>query len=338
MPLLAALFDLNGTATRKQAFRVFLVLVLGLAATLALAEFAPGYLRFAAPAFGMLIVWWWATLVRRLHDAGRSGVWALLLIVPVAGVLTSLAGLFLGQDRPYNDSHAGLRAAGSFGLVLVALFWLTRLFWSPFWSPSESMKPTLLTGDYYVTRYAQAESLVRGDVVVFRHPVNGSPMVKRLIGLPGDVVQVQEGLLVLNGQPVSQEDAGVSREIYGPQGPAGLMPRCSNAVVGIGGICELHLRRETLPEGRGYLVANVEDGAHADNMGPFTVPEGQLFFLGDHRDNSSDSRFAQGAGGLGFVPAENVVGRVTRVIFSASGSSLWAFWDWRGDRFFRAVE
>jgi signal peptidase I len=163
-------------------------------------------------------------------------------------------------------------------------------------------------------------------------------MVKRLIGLPGDVVQMQGGFSVLNGQPLAQEDAGVSRETYGPQGPSGFMPRCSNAVVGIGGICELQLRRETLPEGRSYLVANVEDGAHPDNMGPFSVPEGQIFFLGDHRDNSSDSRFAQGAGGLGFVPAENVVGRVTRIIFSASGSSLWAFWDWRGDRFFRAVE
>lgn len=338
MPILTALFDLNGTATRKQAFRVFLVLILGFIATTALAGFAPDALRFGSPVFGGLVVWWWATLVRRLHDGGRSGAWALLLMVPVLGALVSLVALFLRQARPFNDSHAGLRAAGSFGLVMVALFFATRFFWAPFWSPSESMKPTLLVGDYYMTRYAGAGDLARGDVVVFRHPVNGSPMVKRLIGLPGDVVQMQGGLLVLNGQPVAQSDAGISRETYGPQGPQGLIPRCSNAVVGIGGSCEVRLRREALPEGRSYLVADVEHQAFADDMGPFTVPEGQLFFLGDHRDNSLDSRFAQGAGGLGFVSAENVVGRVTRVVFSASGTALWAFWDWRGDRFFKAVE
>jgi signal peptidase I len=337
MPFLTALFDLNGTRTRKQALRVFLVLLVTIAVAFALQSFAPGWARLAHPAVGLAYVWWWATVVRRLHDAGHSGAWAILLALPLLGLLVGLAALVLRSDRHFNDSHAGLRVAGTVALVCVAILALSRAFWAPYWSPSESMKPTLLVGDYHITRYLGADSLARGDVVVFRHPVHGSTMVKRLIGLPGDRIEMRGGVPLLNGVALAQTAAGTLSEPFGPQGPSGIMPRCTNAVVGLGGRCDLALLRETLPDGRSYLVANIET-AYADNTAEFTVPAGHLFFLGDNRDNSLDSRFAQGAGGMGFVPAENVVGRVTRVLFSAEGASLWAFWEWRGDRFFKAVE
>lgn len=338
MPFLTALFDLNGTATRKQALRVFVVLVAALAGVALLERWAPSYTRYALPFFGLVHVWWWATVVRRLHDAGRSGGWAALMVVPLLAALVSVAALLPRSHRTFNDSHAGLRAAGSVALVLVVLFWVSRLFWAPFWIPAESMKPTLLVGDYLAVTHMPAQDLQRGDVVVFRHPVTGVPMVARLIGVPGDVLRMQAGQVEMNGARLAQEDAGLMRETYRPQGPLATLPRCFNAVVGVGGICEKQLARETLPDGRSYRVANIETGAFADDIGPFAVPEGHLFLLGDNRDNSADSRFAQGAGGLGFVPAENVIGRVTRVIVSTAGTSLWAVWDWRGDRMFGSVE
>jgi signal peptidase I len=338
MPLLTALFDLHGTATRKQALRVFAVLLVAVALAILVERLAPGYSRVVVPLVGFVYVWWWATAVRRLHDAGHSGVWALALAVPGFGLAASLAVLFLRADRPFNGGLAGLQIAGSLGLLLVTLLSVSRLAWAPYWAPAESMKPALSAGDYLAVRHFAPDSLARGDIVVFWHPVSGEPHVKRLIGLARDVVAVQGGQIVLNGQILAQEDAGVLQEIYGDQGPQGSLPRCSNAVVGVGGICETALRSETLPDGRSYLVANIEDGSFADDIGPFTVPEGQMFLLGDNRDDSADSRFAQAAGGLGFVPLENVIGRVSRVIFSSAGTSPWAVWSWRSDRIFRSVE
>ena len=95
---------------------------------------------------------------------------------------------------------------------------------------------------------------------------------------------------------------------------------------------------ETLPNGVSHAVLNIEKNGFADNTDVFTVPEGQYFFMGDNRDNSMDSRFAQNVGGVGMVPAEYLVGRADRIVFSSAGSSLFQFWTWRADRFFKAVE
>ncbi|MGN0934560.1 signal peptidase I [Falsigemmobacter intermedius] len=241
--------------------------------------------------------------------------------------------------------------------VAIAAVFRTLLF-QPFWIPSGSMKETLLIGDflfvnkmaYGYSRYSCPMGLCpfegrllasepeRGDVVVFRHPVNGSDFIKRLIGLPGDTVQMVDGKVVLNGQELPQTPAGDFTETYEPQGPMGNEPRCANAPVGQGGTCIKPRMMETLPGGHSYPVLNIDNGGFADNTPVFTVPPGHYFFLGDNRDNSQDSRYGRAVGGVGFVPAENLIGRADRIMFSSAGKSLFFFWTWRADRFFRAVQ
>jgi signal peptidase I len=186
------------------------------------------------------------------------------------------------------------------------------------------------------TRFLGSEP-ERGDIIVFRHPVQGSDFIKRLIGLPGDKVQVTDGVLHINGEAVKLEDAGVFEEIYEPQGPMRSRPRCENGVVGDGAVCTKSRQRETLPGGSSHHILNIGNQS-SDNTGVFTVPEGHYFFMGDNRDNSTDSRFPQSVGGVGFVPFENLIGRANRVMFSSAGRSMLFFWTWRSDRFFKALE
>jgi signal peptidase I len=242
-----------------------------------------------------------------------------------------------------------------YALLIAGIF--RTLFFQPFWIPSGSMKETLLIGDflfvnkmaYGYSRYSCPFALCpfsgrilggepeRGDVVVFRHPVNGSDFIKRLIGLPGDTVQVRDGILYINGTEVPQEPDGTFEEPYAAQGPASNMPRCENSPVGQGGTCIKSRAIETLPNGVRHAVLNIEDG-FADNTPVFTVPEGQYFFMGDNRDNSMDSRYAQAVGGVGFVPFENLIGRADRIMFSSAGGSMLYFWTWRSDRYFKGIE
>ena len=259
-----------------------------------------------------------------------------------------------------------------FWALLIAGVFRT-LFFQPFWIPSGSMKETLLIGDFlfvnkmaYGYSYASCPSLMlpgvgieidakdvcgvfdgdnerlfgsepeRGDVVVFRHPVSGRDYIKRLIGLPGDKVQIQNGVISLNGTPVKVEDAGTFEEVMAPQGPQQLRPRCENGPVGQGGSCVKSRQIETLPNGVSHPILNITN-QQSDNTGVYTVPEGHYFFMGDNRDNSADSRLAQRAGGVGFVPFENLIGRADRIMFSSAGRSMLFFWTWRSDRFFEAV-
>ena len=142
----------------------------------------------------------------------------------------------------------------------------------------------------------------------------------------------------INGQEVPQEPAGTFTEVKEPQGPQQLVPACGNDPVPPGGECTYERFTETLPNGVSHDVLNIRDGWIADDTAVFTVPEGNYFFMGDNRDNSEDSRFQSITGGLGFVPAEYLVGRADRIMFSSAGPSLLYFWTWRGDRFFKAVD
>ena len=245
-----------------------------------------------------------------------------------------------------------------YALLIAGIF--RTLFFQPFFIPSESMKDTLLIGDFlFVNKMAYGYSKFscpyslcpisgriygplghapeRGDVVVFRHPVKDEDYIKRLTGLPGDKLQMKDGLLYINGVVAPQEPAGTFSEIMGPQGSTGERPRCENGPVGDGAMCTRTRAVETLPNGVKHDVLNIDKNGPADNTDVFTVPEGNYFFMGDNRDNSTDSRFNQGVGGVGYVPAENLIGRADRIVFSSAGSSLFYFWTWRMDRFFKAI-
>ena len=210
----------------------------------------------------------------------------------------------------------------------------------------------------------------RGDVIVFKHPMHdacdrpvlhrvggfllsilGQPQepsdcidyVKRVVGLPGDEIQLRGGILHINGEPVPTERIEDFAEPRIALGNPRRFPRCINGPVPPGGTCLKEQYVETLPNGRTHRFLNIRGEVglppastrrSSDNTPVFTVPEGQLFFLGDNRDNSYDSRFPSE---LGFVPVENLIGRADVIAFSSAGSLL-AFWNWRLDRFFESIE
>ncbi len=240
-----------------------------------------------------------------------------------------------------------------YALLLAGLF--RTLLFQPFWIPSGSMKDTLLVGDFmFVNKMAYgysrhscpwslcpftgrifASEPERGDVVVFKHPVSNRDFVKRLVGLPGDKIRMVDGVLHINGEAAPQEPDGVFEEVFGiddRRTPGRL--RCTERD---GDICIKQKYKETLPNGIEHSILD-QGVSGADSTLEITVPEGEYFFLGDNRDNSSDSRFSQLRGGVGTVPFENFVGRADRVIFSSAGRSLFFVWTWRGDRFFKEIQ
>lgn len=242
-----------------------------------------------------------------------------------------------------------------YALLIAGVF--RTLFFQPFWIPSGSMKDTLLIGDFlFVNKMAYGYSAyscpfaicpvdgrimgrepARGDVVVFRHPVNGQDFIKRVIGLPGDTVQMQNGRLFINGTEAVQVANGQFVEPYAPQGPIQSLPLCTDGRLSPGAVCSKEKAIETLPGGTAHAVLNVYDGRY-DNTGVFSVPEGHFFFVGDNRDNSTDSRERQDFGGVGYVPYDHLIGRADRVMFSSAGRSLLFVWTWRPDRFFKKIE
>lgn len=234
--------------------------------------------------------------------------------------------------------------------ALVIAGFIRTLFFQPFWIPSSSMKPTLLIGDflfvnkmaYGYTEHSCPFSMCpfidgrwlprdpeRGDVAVFKNPLTQVDFIKRVVGLPGDTIQMVDGQVLLNGVTLEQTVVDPFVEIKERQGPLGGIPRCQNSA-GMGAECVKERSIEVLPEGKSYEVLNIVDNYVTDNTGVFTIPEDTFFFIGDNRDNSGDSRTPQ----LGLVPGEMLIGRADRVIFSAAGQRILFFWTWRSDRFF----
>ncbi len=251
-----------------------------------------------------------------------------------------------------------------YALLIAGL--IRTLLFQPFWIPSGSMKSTLLIGDFlFVNKFAYGYSYAscptmfgtdfcgfakgkenrlfgsdpeRGDVVVFKHPVHGADFIKRVIGLPGDRIQMIESILYINGAAVETVADGIFTELREPQGSQRGDPNCSNNAA-VGQTCEKNRFTETLPNGTSYSVLDIR-ATGADNTREFVVPEGHFFFMGDNRDNSVDSRYVPnraGQPGVGFVPRENIIGRADRVMFSSAGNMIIAFWTWRSDRYFKAI-
>ena len=241
---------------------------------------------------------------------------------------------------------------GSFAWFCVKLAILVLIFrsfvFTSFNIPSESMMPRLLVGDYLFaakwpygySRYSLpfdaplipgrffAREPERGDVVIFKHPIDHSDYIKRVIGLPGDRVQVVAGVVHLNGEPVGYErtdDFVLPVEPDESCTQARYVERRQDGSFA----CVYPQFRETLPGGRSYNVLDL-GMQPSDNTAPVVVPEGRLFLMGDNRDNSLDSRFpATPGGGIGLVPQELLVARASFMFFSIDESAeLVKPWTW----------
>ena len=238
-----------------------------------------------------------------------------------------------------------------FLFLFVAAVAIRSLLFAPFSIPSGSMLPNLLIGDYlFVAKWPYGYSRhsfpfgvasfderffaglpERGDVVVFRYPGPANEdFVKRVIGLPGDQVELRGGTILLNGEPVPRQRIADFPLPVSPNSPCP-SGNATRVVAGPEGepICAYPRYRETLPGGRSYDVLDQVDGSPGDDFGPMIVPEGQLFVMGDNRDDSLDGRFSLAQGGVGLLPVENLLGRATIAFWSTDGSAEWLKpWTW----------
>lgn len=250
------------------------------------------------------------------------------------------------QDKPHFAQRASDKMDETIRTFFIAalIAMIIRAFaFEPFNIPSSSMVPGLLVGDFlFVSKYAYGYSSrsslfglfplsgrlfgrepERGDVIVFKLPSdNRTDYIKRLIGLPGDNIQMKNGLLYING--VAVERRRLAEQVADDY----LVPRRDSVDY-----------VETLPGGRAHVIREDGDDYPLDDTRVFTVPPGHYFFMGDNRDNSQDSRTTQ----VGFVPADNLVGRAETLFFSiGDGARFWEVWKWpwavRWGRLFMKIE
>lgn len=231
----------------------------------------------------------------------------------------------------------------SFAVAICIALLFRSVAYEPFHIPSGSMLTTLYKGDYiFVSKLSYGYSRYsfplglklfdgrvlksapeRGDVVVFRLPTNTRvDYIKRLVGLPGDRIQVINGRLHINGEAVEVTrlgDVDVPNET--------------------GGTSKVVQFEETLPGGVKHIILDATENGAVDNTPEYTVPEGHYFMMGDNRDNSQDSRYMQQ---VGFVPEENLIGRAEIIAVSFKGGvPMWQVWNWykaiRNDRWFTSL-
>ncbi len=258
--------------------------------------------------------------------------------------LSEAAPVSIASVKPKVDWWGEIK--GIFWLILAVLGFHSFIA-KPFYIPSESMMPGLLIGDrLVVTKYPFGWSFVsptfhllpfipgrvfgslpeRGDIVIASPPGVKEDYIKRVIGLPGDRIEVRGGTVILNGVPVHR-DPVVQRMIA-----IDANTQCKDEeypglkIAGKDGklYCQMPIVHETLPNGRSYDTIDLGDMSEGDNFPATSIPEGHVFLMGDNRDRSADSRFPVDRQGLGGpVPWENIGGRAEFITFSLDGTSVW---------------
>jgi signal peptidase I len=274
--------------------------------------------------------------------------------------LTKQPSAKLGKAISTAKQQDGNWSLIRFVLTLLLIAWALRSFvFAPFSIPSGSMLPTLYIGDYLVvskwpygfSRYSfpfgfpSFEGRIfgnlprRGDVVVFRHPTENTDLIKRVIGLPGDTVEVRDGVVILNGKPLPRQKLLPFKMPISVNSPCKVVPPATPTIVAAGAqaYCLYPAYREMLPGGPSYTVLDQVDHPFADHFPQTQVPQGFVFVMGDNRDDSADSRYPPIDRGVGFLPVDHLIGRATVTFWSTDGSASYIKpWTWftalRGSR------
>lgn len=224
--------------------------------------------------------------------------------------------------------------------LIIALLFRTFLY-QPFSIPTASMQQTLMIGDYFLAnkwawgfgKYSFPIALPfngrimgsepkRGDIAVFRNEITNEDYIKRVIGLPGDRIQVKAGRLYINGTMVERELVGTAKDTDSYMTTV-----------------DVNVYTETLPNGVKHTIQEISDDESLDNTAEYVVPSGHYFMMGDNRDRSADSRVL---GQVGYVPWDNLIGKAEARFFSIKDNRPpWALWEWpanvRWDRMFQFV-